>query len=116
MLALREISACDAKTAALDLAQARERLDQLRLAVAVDAGDADDLSGTYLERHPANGLELPLVQDVEVIDLEQGLRRCRGRLLDPQEHVAPDHQPRQPLLGRTGRAAASRSSCHGGAP
>ena len=75
---VREISACDRKAAALDLSQARERLDQLRLAVAVDAGYADDLSGTYLERHPTNGLELPLVQDVEVSDVKERLRRFRG--------------------------------------
>ena len=32
-----------------------ERVDQLRLSVAVDAGDADDLAGAHLERHAAHG-------------------------------------------------------------
>src|SRR5262245_12595354 len=31
--------------------QTRERLDQFRLTVALDAGDADDLTGSDVERH-----------------------------------------------------------------
>ena len=37
---------------------------------------------------------------MEIVDREQRLRHLRGGLVDPQQHVAADHHPRQPLLGR----------------
>ena len=78
-----------------------ERLDQLRLAVAVDAGDADDLARPHLERHAAHRSRARA-------------RRVRGDprpsssgssgvalvLLDAKQDVASDHQPREPVLGR----------------
>ena len=39
-------------------------------------------------------------QHAEVVDLEQRLRGARRRLLDAQEHVAADHQPRELRLRR----------------
>ena len=46
-----EIVPGDRDTAALDLAQPGERVDQLGLPVSVDAGDADDLAGAHAEGH-----------------------------------------------------------------
>src|SRR5262249_13085625 len=82
--------------------EAGERVDQLRLPVAVDAGDADDLAGANLERDAPHLLEAALVEDVEVFDLEQWLGRLRGGLVDAQEHLAADHHPGEALLGRAG--------------
>ena len=81
-------------------AEPGERVDQLGLAVAVDAGDADDLAGADVERDAAHLLEAPVVEDVQVVDLEQRVARRRGRLLDAEQHLAADHRPREALLGR----------------
>ena len=45
------------------MAQAGDRVDQLRLAVRVDAGEAEDLAGADGEAHVANGLEPAVVED-----------------------------------------------------
>ena len=50
---------------------------------------------------PRTALELAVVEHVEVLDVEQRLLGLGGRLLDAEEHVAPDHQPRQLCLGGT---------------
>ncbi len=83
-----------------DAAQPRDRVDQLGLPVAVDAGDADDLPTAHLEREPAHLLEPTIVAHVQVLDPEQRLARCRHTFLDAQQHLAPDHQPGELLLGR----------------
>ena len=74
--------------------QAGDRVDQLGLAVAVDAGDADDLAGAHLERDAAHLLDAAVVEHVQVLDLEQRLARVRRRLLDAEQHLAADHQLR----------------------
>ena len=81
-------------------AQAGDRVDQLGLAVAVDAGDADDLARAHVERDAAHRLEPAVVEDVEVLDLEQRLARLRRLLLDAEQHLAADHHAREALLGR----------------
>ncbi len=101
VLAAREVTPGDREAAALERAQARQRLDELRLAVAVDAGDADDLTGADLERDAAHRVELAIVEHVEILDLEQRLAGHRSGLLDAQENVATDHQARELRLGRT---------------
>ena len=40
---------------------------------------------------------------MQILDLEQRLSRLRRRLVDAEEHLASDHQPRQALLGGAGR-------------
>ncbi len=39
---------------------------------------------------------------MDVIELEHDVARCRGRLVDAQKHLAADHHPCEPLLGRPG--------------
>ncbi len=78
---------------------ARERLEQLRLAVAGDAGDADDFSPPHREAHALDALDPEPVFDHEVRHLEHGLAGARGRLVDAQAHCAADHQLGE-LLGR----------------
>ena len=50
------------------LAQARERLDELVLAVAGDAGDSEDLAGADLEADAIDGLLAAIVRDPQVRD------------------------------------------------
>ena len=83
--------------------QTGDGVDQLRLAVAVDAGDAHDLTGPHLEADAAHLLEAAVVRHPQVLQLQQRLAGLRRALLDPQQHLAADHQPRQLLLGRAGR-------------
>ena len=95
-----QLTAGDLIAPALGLHQAGDRVDQLRLAVAVDAGDADDLAGSDLERDAAHLLDAALVADVEILDGEQHVSRLRRRLLDAQEHLAADHRAGERRLGR----------------
>ena len=74
------------------VADAGENFEQLRLAVAGDAGDADDLAGADLEGNVGEAAHALCVDIAQVLHLQQ--RRARhGRLLrDPQQHAAADHQ------------------------
>ena len=50
---------------------------------------------------PLHLREPAVVAHVEVVDLEQHVAlRARRRLLDAQQHLAPDHHPREPGLRR----------------
>jgi hypothetical protein len=80
------------------MAQPGERVDQLALAVPVDAGDADDLAAPHLERDAAHGLEAAVVEHGQVLDVQERLARLRRPFLDPQQHLAPDHRAREPGL------------------
>ena len=44
--------------------------------------------------------DLAVVDDRQALDLEQRLGRRRVALVDPEQHLAADHQARQPFLGR----------------
>ena len=103
-------------TPALGLRQARERVDQLGLTVAVDAREADDLSRAHLERDASHGRQAALVEDVQVLHLEQRLARLGRLLVHAEEHFASDHQLGQLLLGGALTREASRSSCRAGGP
>ena len=91
----------DLDRAALDPAQPGDRLDQLGLPVAVDAGDADDLPGSDRERDAAHLGDAAVVDDVEVLDREQDVARLARRLLDLEQHLAADHRASERRLGRT---------------
>ena len=54
----------DEHAARLRRTQSGDRLDQLVLAVAVDAGERDDLARAHRQRQAAHGLELAVVEDV----------------------------------------------------
>ena len=95
------VPASDDAAARRACARPGDRLDELGLAVAVDAGDARrSRPRARSKRDAAHRLEPAVVDDVEVLDLEQRLAGRRRRLVDAQQHLAPDHQPREPLLGR----------------
>ena len=96
---------------AVHVRQPGHRVDQLGLAVPVDAGDPDDLPGAHLERDAAHLLDPAVVEDAQAVDAEQRLSGVGGVLSDAQQDVAADHQPRQALLRRARRRRASRSAC-----
>ena len=75
-----QVFAADADLASRGLAQTGQGVDQLALAVAVDAGDADDLARSDVERDAAHGLEAAVVRHVEVLDLQSGSPGCAGFL------------------------------------
>ena len=55
------------------------------------------------KRDSADALDVPFVEDVEIVHLEDRLPRGDRLLLDAEEDVAADHQPREPRLGGAGR-------------
>ena len=81
---------------AVHLAHADERLDQLALAVALDAGDTDDLPGPHLQVEPVDGPLAPIVVDLQSGDVEHDVARVGVALLDLQHDAAPDHHVGQP--------------------
>ena len=65
-------------------AHAGDRVDQLLLAVSVDAGERDDLPGSHRQRQPGDLLELTVVEHVQVADLEHRLLRLPRGLARPR--------------------------------
>ena len=64
----------------LHRSHAGQRLQQLRLAVAGDAGHADDLAAAHREAHALHALHAEAVLHHEIRDLEQGLAGSAGVL------------------------------------
>ena len=75
---VRELAAAHGHGAALDLLQARERVDQLRLPVAVDARDADDLARPHVEGDASHLGKPALVDHLEVAHGERTSPGCAG--------------------------------------
>ena len=71
---------------------AGEGLEQLRLAVARDAGDAHDLASPHREADALDALHAEPVLDDEVGDLEDRVAGTGRRLVDAQADPAADHQ------------------------
>ena len=88
-------------------ADARQHLQQLGLAVARDAGDADDLAGAQLESDIVEQPHAARVDQGQVLGLQQHLARLRRRLVELQQHLAADHQLGQ-LLGAGIRRCGGR--------
>ena len=64
--------------AASSLRKPGDRVDQLGLSVAVDAGDADDLAAAHLERNASHLRDTAVVADVQILDVEQRLPVLAG--------------------------------------
>ena len=69
---LGEVQVAERHLARDDLAHPGEGLDELALAVALDAGHADDLAGPHLEGEAVDGGQVAVVLDVQVGDLQDG--------------------------------------------
>ena len=101
---------------ALGRAHPAERLDELALAVALDAGDADDLTGAHLQVEAGDGPVLAVVVDLEAGDVEHDVAGVGLALVDLQHDAAPDHQVGQPGavgLRRRGGADELAAAQHG---
>ena len=76
--------------------------DQLTLAVAVDTGDADDLTGANLE---GNVVDSILLADFgnhgQILYIQNHIRGLGRSLLDGKFHIAANHHPGQVILGAT---------------
>ena len=97
---MRHLFAVDADMAGDRIAQARDRLGKLGLAVAIDPGQPQDLARLDREADAGHRLDAAVALDPEILDLEQRPADGRGRALDVEHHVAPDHEPRE--LARAG--------------
>src|SRR5215472_3397547 len=83
---LGERGALQADLSRLHRPDAGECLEELRLAVAGDAGNPDDLALPHREAHALDALDAEPVLDHEVRHLEHWFARERGRLVDAQAH------------------------------
>ncbi len=88
-------------------ANAGDRLDQLRLAVAGDTGDADDLAGAHVEGDVVDHGDAARIPDRQVLDRQLDRGGVGLALLDAQQHAAADHQLGQ-FLDRGLRGLARR--------
>ena len=81
------------------LVQSRQAIDQLRLAVAVDTGNAHDFSGPDAEAHMVYGVALVGVRGhAHILHPKDLLLGLGGRFLHLQLHRAAHHHVRQLLL------------------
>ena len=96
---MRDVLAAKQDLPVLDRLKPRQAVDQLRLTVAVDAGDADDLTRTHLKRYVVHGVVLVLPGgDRQVLHVEQHVARRARLFLHVEIDAAPDHHGRK-LLG-----------------
>ena len=84
------------------LAQPDDRLDQLVLAVAGDARDAEDLPGPDLEVDAVDDFVAAVVADRQPAHVEGRSGRVRFAAIDGQRHLAADHQLGEVFLVRLG--------------
>ena len=73
------------------MVQARDRLGQLGLAVALDAGHGDDFACAYRERDVVDHSHAALVCERKVVQLEHGLAGVGLTFVDNQLDGAADH-------------------------
>ena len=95
---VRQLDARQLDAALVRGAHARDGLDQLALAVAVDAGDAHDLAGGDLHREAAHGVEPAVVAHPQLAYREHVGARMRGAARDVEQHLAAHHQLGQAAL------------------
>ena len=81
-------------------AGAGQHLHQLALPVALDAGDAEDLARSELERDALQRRYALVRARGQVVDRHHHRTRSRRLLVDAQQHLAPDHQRGDLLLVR----------------
>ena len=86
---------------ALALFEVVDRLHELLLAVAVDAGDADDLAAPHLQIEILDSVDALLVLDIEVLDIQDDILRFGRRLVHDQLDGMADHHGRQVILRDT---------------
>ena len=98
--------------AGIDGPQPGERLDELGLAVALNAGDGHDLPRRNVEAHAVDGRHPPLVEDPQPLDPQHGATGGRRVLVDHELHGSAHHHRGEVGLGRLG----GRGRAHHGTP
>jgi hypothetical protein len=89
-------------------AYAGNRLQQLRLAIAGNTGNADDLAGAHLKRDILDHVDAAAVAHRQVLDREHDVSWRCGPLFDMQKHVTADHE-----LGKLlHRSLCGGAGCH----
>ena len=103
-----DVGAVEEHRAARRPADAGDQLGQLRLPVAVDADQGQDLPGPHREAHPAQALGARRVAAREIGD-DQALGTGRTRAaLEGGGDVAPHHHPGQLVAADAGHLRAAR--------
>jgi len=88
----RDVPAAEADLARGLLLEARERVNELGLAVALDARETDDLAAAHLKRNVLDGVVLVhLGGHREVLDVEHDLAGGLVRLVDDKADGTADH-------------------------
>src|SRR3954447_23108138 len=100
-----DVAAVEVDGAGGRLAQADDRLHELVLAVARNAGDAQDLAGTDLEVDGVDDLGTPVVLDREALDPKARIGGMRVAPIGDERDPAPDHELREVRFVRLGRDA-----------
>ena len=93
-----DIAAPERDSASGCVAKPDDRLDELVLAVARDAGDAEDLAGADIQVNAMHDDRASVVLDFQAADLERDLGGLRLPAIDRQLDLAADHQLRQVVL------------------
>ena len=95
---VRDVLPAHGDLTAAERLQTGQAVDQLRLAVAVDTGDADDLAAAHLKADVLDGVVLMhLARDGHVLDVEHDLAGLTGGLFHMEIDAAADHHGRQLL-------------------
>ena len=98
---VRDVMPAELYAPAGDLVEAGEAADELRLAVAVYAGDADNLAAAHVEADAAHRVALVQVaRHLQAAHLEHGVRGLGRALVDDELDGASDHHVRELLLVR----------------
>ena len=75
------------------------------MTVARDPGDADDLASPHREADAFHPGDARGISDDQIVDLEHRLAWLRVRFLDPEQHLAADHELGQLLRRGLGGGA-----------
>ena len=78
--------------------EAEEHIDQLLLAVALDARNAENFTPAHVEGDLVEHLLVPLVDVFDVAHAQHNIRRLRLVLLHVQNDITADHQTRNFFL------------------
>ena len=110
---LLDVLAGDGGFARVDRSQPGNRLDELGLAIALDAGDDHDLARPDIEVDSLDHHLVAIVADLQVANAQDDLAWLRLALGHDQLDIAPDHEVRELLargrlrVRRAGDAAAT---------
>ena len=100
-LHIRDILTAQRDRALFHRFEAGQAVDELRLAVSVDAGDTDDLALAHVERDLLEGVVVvELRSNREALDLQDGLAGLGRLLVDGKFHIAADHHAGKLFLRR----------------